>query len=217
MAFFTSTPAKTTSAPIFSPEQNATFDQLRQMGQQGLQNQNQFNFDPIAQKARTQFNSQTIPSIAERFQSMGGPNSSDRGGSALTGQLGAAGAGLEEGLAALKSQYGFQNQGQQNQLFQNLLGLGLTPQTQNFYTPEQPSFVENAGNSVLSFLPQLIGASAGGSGGLLGLLSMLLGGGQNNSPQQQQQNKLGPSAMNRPNTQLQNYGFPQQNFQYPQQ
>src|ERR1700684_1866670 len=67
---------------------------------------NQFNFEPIAQQARTQFNTQTIPSIAERFASMGSGGS--QRSSSFANALGSAGSGLEQSLAALRSQYGLQ-------------------------------------------------------------------------------------------------------------
>lgn len=182
MAFF-NTPAQVKQVPIYNQQQTNVLDQLRGLGLQGLQNQSQFNFEPIAQQARTQFKTQTIPTIAERFQNIT-PNSSDRGSSGLIGSLGAAGAGLEQGLAALKSQYGLQQQNQQNSLYQNLLGLGLMPQTENFYSGEQPGFLESAGgaagSTLLQLLPLLLGGVFGGpvgaaAGGATGSgLSVLL-------------------------------------------
>ncbi len=83
-------------AKIRNPEQENILKYLLQQGQQGLQNPSA-GFAPIAQQARNQFNQQTIPSLAERFSSMGNNSISSP---AFASQLGQAGAGLEEALAA---------------------------------------------------------------------------------------------------------------------
>jgi hypothetical protein len=107
------------SKPRLSMQQRGALNDILNQGLSGLQN-NKFDFAPIAQQARTQFNQQTIPSIAERFTAMGGGGG--RSG-AFAQQLGQAGANLETNLAALQSQYGLQQQG--NLL--RMLGLGLSP------------------------------------------------------------------------------------------
>jgi hypothetical protein len=89
------------------------------------------SFGPIEQQARQQFQSQTLPAIAERFTSLGG---SSRRSSSLEGANYQAGAGLEQGLASLKSQHGLQ-------LLQTLL-----PYLEQTYQPKQPTgFAENFG------------------------------------------------------------------------
>lgn len=118
----------------FSPEQQSIFSQLSNMGLQGLQNPT-MGFEPIRQRAISQFNQQTIPGLAERFTGTGGALSSP----AFASQLGQAGAGLSEGLASLESQYGLQNQSQLMQL----LGLGLTPQFENIYQQAQPGLFQH--------------------------------------------------------------------------
>lgn len=137
--------------PLYNPQQQAAFSQLLS---QGLSNS---DFNPIEQRARSQFNQQTIPSLAERFTSMGGGQRS----SAFQGALGAAGAGLEEGLAALRSQHGLQQ-----------LGMGLTPQFENIYFPSQPGFFEGLSSGYNQAIPSLLGAwgqgAFGGSVGRLG-------------------------------------------------
>lgn len=155
MAFFSNTPAQISQIPKFNQQQQSALAQLLQQGLGGLQNQQQFNFEPIAQQARTNFKANTIPSIAERFASMG----SDRGSSALIGSLGAAGSNLEQGLATLKSQYGLQQQGQQNQLYQTLLGLGLQPQNETIYEPEKQSDFMSLLMALLSAGGQVGGAA----------------------------------------------------------
>ncbi len=132
--------------PTRSPQQLALMNQLGQMGLQGIQN-SQNGFAPIAQQARTNFAQQTIPGIAERFSALGAQNSS-----AFGQQLGAAGAGLNEGLAGLESQY---NQGQQG-LYQNLLGLGLGEQFQNQYHPAEAGLNQQIPGLLLQHGPQLL-------------------------------------------------------------
>lgn len=155
--FLKGTPAQTQQFQRFTPEQQQALSKLLSMGQQGLQNPTQ-GFEPIAQQARTQFEQQTVPTLAERFTSMGGGSLSSP---AFSSQLGQAGSGLEGSLAALKSQYGL---GQQSH-FANLLGMGLSPQFETGYTPRQPGFAEQAGQGL-----------AGGLGSLLPLLGLLFGG-----------------------------------------
>src|SRR3990167_60187 len=98
------TPARTEQLSRFTGPQQGAINQILGSGLQGLQ-QNKMDFAPIAAQAREQFQQQTIPSIAERFTSMGGCGGRS---SAFGQQLGAAGAGLESSLAALGSQYGLQ-------------------------------------------------------------------------------------------------------------
>jgi hypothetical protein len=139
------------------------------MGLNGLQGANKpFDFGPIEDEAKSNFKSQTIPSIAERFTALGsGPNSSN-----FIGRLGAAGAGLNQSLASLKSNIGLQQRGQQQNFLTNLLSLGLTPRYQNAYQQEQPGFLESAGTPILQglgqalpyLLPLLLGGATGGTG-----------------------------------------------------
>lgn len=135
---------------------NQALQLLQQLSQQQMQRQQTpFDFAPIAQQARSQFQQQTIPSIAERFTSMGGYGTGALSSPAFASQLGAAGAGLEQGLAALQSQYGLQQQelgqGQQRldqNLLQMLLGLSQEPQFGLYRQPQQPSMFSSLGNIV---------------------------------------------------------------------
>ena len=111
---------------------------------QGL-GQNQSNFGDIANQARSNFSQQTVPSIAERFTSMGAGGGRS---SAFGHQLGQAGANLETGLAGQQSQHNMQ---QFQQLLQ-LLGIGLQPQFENTYSAGKEGFGQQA-------LQQLIGQS----------------------------------------------------------
>lgn len=109
------------------------------------------NFEPIAQQARTNFQTQTIPMLAERFASLG----SNKRSSGFEGQLGSAAAGLEEGLAALQSNHNLAAGGLQNQLLSLLLGFASQPSFETGYKPSQPGFLQG-----------LAGPLAQGLGGL---------------------------------------------------
>jgi hypothetical protein len=154
----------------YTPQQQGAINQVLGQATQGLGQQN-FSFAPIAQQARENFQTQTIPGLAERFTALGG---GAQRSSAFQGALGQAGAGLESNLAALQSQFGLQ---QQNNLM-NLLGIGLTPQFEHYYQ-NQPSFMQS--------LTPGIGQGIGAAGTLLPLLyymSKQQGQGQQGQDQQ---------------------------------
>jgi hypothetical protein len=113
-------------------------------GKNQLQNPYQ-GFDDISNYAQNNFYQNTIPSIAERFTAMGNGQRS----SAFQGALGQAGAGLNQSLAALRAQYGMQNQG--NAL--NFLQAGLQPTNQQYYQSSQPGFGENILSGLLQSAP----------------------------------------------------------------
>lgn len=118
---------------------------------------------PLQQQSMRRFQTQTIPSIAERFTALGagGQNSS-----AFQGALGSAGAGLEQDLNA----QGFQ------QLMQ-LLGHSFQPSFENVITPGQPGLFHGLAGGVGQGLGSLGGAYLSGGGNLLlQLLSLLRGG-----------------------------------------
>lgn len=171
--------------PIRAPNQIGAQNQLLQMGLSGLQNLPAAqSFDPIAQRARSQFKSDVVPGLAERFTSLGGGQRS----SAFEGALGNAGAGLEEALAALGSQFGLQQRGQEISLLQSLLGMGLTPQFENISQPKGPGFGATIGSGLGALLPLLIGGAIGGPAGAAagsGVGSLLSGLFNRNAPQQQ--------------------------------
>lgn len=135
--------------PKFNPQTMEGLQQLLDMGLQGWQ-QNQPNFGPIRDKALADFQSNVIPSIAERFAG------TSRRSSGLEGALGAAGAGLSRDLGALEQGFGQQNR---NQLLQ-LLQLGTQPQYDNAYKTRQPGFGENltvsAAPAVIQHAPEII-------------------------------------------------------------
>jgi hypothetical protein len=106
----------------------------------GLQ-QNKPNFTPIANQQLEQFYTQTVPSLAERFTSMGGGQRS----SAFQGVLANAGRYLHNDLAAQNQQFGQQNRSN----YTNLLNFGLTPRFQTALNPGGagllPGIVNTAG------------------------------------------------------------------------
>lgn len=130
----------------FTPEQQQWQSQLGQFGSQQLQNPYE-GFAPIEEQARTQFQTSTVPTLAERFTSMG---SGGQRSSAFQSALGQAGAGLEQNLAALKSQYGMQNK----QLGANVLGNALRPSFDTVYQQAQPGFLESALGGISGALGQ---------------------------------------------------------------
>lgn len=160
--FFLGAPSRVEQVQKYNPQQLQALQQILGQSTEGLKNPYQ-GFEPIAQYARSQFNQQTVPSLAERFTSLGSNSTSSP---AFASQLGQAGAGLEEALAAQKSQYGQQNISQLMQL----LGMGLTQQHENVPVEGESGFLQ-------SILPLLIQAGIGGiTGGATGGLSAILPG-----------------------------------------
>lgn len=185
-----------------TPERTQQF-QLKTPQQQGLQNQaiggagnilqqllggGGFNFAPIEQLARTNFETKTIPGLAERLTSFGGQGG--QRSSAYPAQLSSAASQLEQGLAAQKAQYGLQQQGLNQNLLGMLLGQSSQPSFENLFRPREAGFFENTSNKVAEYLPTILGAlfgvplppmSGGGQqqGGGLYQLSGGLGGGYN--------------------------------------
>jgi hypothetical protein len=196
---------KFVQSPPLSPNIAYALDQLLGSGFTGLQNasqqggfgqnqiQNLFNktasglgnyagFQPIEDRARQQFETKTVPGLAERFTSLGGQ--SKQGSSAFQGALGSAASDLESQLASLRGQYGLkenalqqnlfgqllgggqQNQAQGLQLLQNMLTQGLQPRHEYGFQPAPPSFLSQFGSG--------LGQGTALAGGLL--LKYLTGG-----------------------------------------
>lgn len=157
-------PEKIKQISTLSPEQQQVFNQfLSQLSgpmSQGIGNLSQIlsgspeAFKAFEAPAMRQFNQQIIPGLAERFSSMG---SGAQGSSAFGQQLGQAGAGLSENLAAMKANL---QSGAMDQLTR-LFGMGQQQNQQTFYTPER----QNQG---------LFGSMAPGIG--MGIGSMFGGG-----------------------------------------
>lgn len=136
----------------------------------------QFDFGPIEQQARAGFEQKTVPSIAERFTSMGGGGGRS---SAFGQQLGQAGSDLEQSLAGMRQNYGLQQQG----LLQNLLGLG---KQEAYYQPESPGFLGNIAAPLVQAGGSALGSYFGGPAGASAIQSLLQGLGQPAQRQPQQ-------------------------------
>lgn len=121
---------------------------------QQLQQRQGQGFGPIAEQATKQFRTQSIPSLAQRFGSMG----SSRGGSDYLHALSSAESGLQGNLAALGSQYDLQNNSQMQSLLLSLLGLGTQPQFESLYLPGSQGVI----HQILPALASLFGARFGG-------------------------------------------------------
>ncbi len=167
MPFF-GTPQTTQQIPAgFSQQQTSALNQLLQTGLGGLQGiaggvgQNQFA--PIAEQQTRQFHEQTVPSLAERFISM--PGEGGLRSSGFQQALGQAGAGLHSNLAALESQFGQQQRGQDIGLLQNMLQMGLTQQTTPGIQPAQEGGLSSALTTLLPMLLPLILSALGGTFG----------------------------------------------------
>jgi hypothetical protein len=169
-------PASVQAVPNLRPNQLAVQNQALGNVSNLLKDTNQYKFDfaPIEQKAREDFQTKTVPSLAERFVGQGSGTSS----SAFRGALGGAGSELETNLGALGAEYGLRNQAQQQGHLSNLLGYGLQPSFENIYTPSQPGLAKSAAPGVLNAATQL-GVAAiqgGGMGNAVKNASGILGG-----------------------------------------
>jgi len=132
-------------------------------------------FQNIANREMTKFQTQTVPSLAERFTAMGAPLSS--GG--YREALGRSATGLHENLAALGYQAGVNERGQQLDLLRALLSSGMAPSTT--YLGSEPGFTENVAKALAGVGGQLgQGYLASGRN-----LSDLWGGGQSKQPYNQ--------------------------------
>lgn len=178
-SFFKSAPAGFQQLSTQTGQQQGLNALLGNLGQGAVGNLNlpgsnngMSSFQPIAQQAQRNFQTQTVPGLAERFTSLGG---GQLGSPAFASQLGQAGAGLQSGLAAQEQGFNMQQEQMQNQNLMQLLQMFLQPQFQNmFHQPQQ--------SGLSSLLSQIGGplAQAGlayGTGGLsaLGGLGMGLG------------------------------------------
>ena len=158
--FFTGTPGGFVNVPNFTSAQQNLLDQLLPHLQGGLKSRfdslgnagKGFDFAPIAQEQTEDFYTNVIPTIAERFTSMGG---GAQRSSAFQGALGAAGRGLKTNLASLAAQYGLRQdennlrrQGLNDAFLGNMLSAGLAPQNQTTYFPSQPGALQSAASAI---------------------------------------------------------------------
>ena len=134
----------------------------------GQQN-SQYSFAPIAQQAQRNFQTQTVPGLAERFTSLGG---GQLGSPAFASALGQAGAGLQSDLAAQQQQFGMQQEGMQNQNLMQLLSHFAQPQFENLQHGSEASGISQAFQSLIQQLTQ---QQQGGGNGLQSILKLLMG------------------------------------------
>lgn len=158
---------------VLNAANESVYNRLGALNLPGNQLQGQGSFAPIEQDARRKFIQSTVPSLAERFASMGS-------GAALSSpdlnrQLSGAGADLESQIAGLRAQYGLEQQGlnqremgMQNQNYFNLLQAGLTPQESFVAHDAQSRSGSPVGNFVRGFLPSALGAAGAAAGGYFG-------------------------------------------------
>jgi len=142
----------------FNPQQKNSQQQILQQLMGMLQNQqnpqNRYEgFQGLEDQYRKNFAENTVPGLAERFTQAGGQRSS-----AFQGAIGRAGSDLNTGLAALKSNYGMQNQGLLNQQLQQLLQFGFKPEFTNYLEESDPGFGASSLQILLKNLPKLLQA-----------------------------------------------------------
>lgn len=163
-------PPRITQAPRFTPGQKSSLDEILQMSLQNIKDPYK-GFEPIAQQARSRFERETIPSLAERFTSMG-PGAQRSSG--FQKALGDSSVQLEELLGSLMSQYGQQSMGANTAL----ASLGSQPQFENIVQhPMLSQQRPGLGQSLLGAGAGLAMGGFGGAGGLMGLAKSNLGGG----------------------------------------
>lgn len=173
------------------PEQLDALRSLLQMGQQNLTDPGR-GFEGIARGAQQRFEQETLPSLLQRFAGTGADISSP----SLKGELGQAGASLQERLAQLEGQYRQQAQ----QLGTQQVEAGLQPFQDLVEQKPDPGFLKTAtsgvGQAIGAALPFILAAYGGGGvaegasalASLYPLLQQLMSG-----DQQPQQQTSGPS------------------------
>lgn len=165
--FFKGTPAGIERIATGTAAQQGINSQLGNLLQSSLGNVNlpgsmnsMSSFAPIAQQAQRNFQTQTVPGLAERFTSLGG---GQLGSPAFAQMLGQAGAGLQSDLAAQEQNFNMQQEEIQNQNLMRLLQMFLQPQFENVYHQPQKSGIRNLFDQLGGPLAQL--ALAYGTGG----------------------------------------------------
>ncbi len=142
-------------ASVLTPEQQQYQSQGLSQAMQMLKNPTA-GFEPIEQQARTGFSQQTVPTLAEMFTGMSGSGGGALSSPALMSRLSQAGSGLEQGLGAMKAQYGQNAIGQGS----NLFGMGMRPGLENILFPGSMGLLGGFGQSAAqgagSMMPMLM-------------------------------------------------------------
>lgn len=166
--FFTGAGPTAEHIQQYTPEQQSAFSALLQRGMGGIGQQKPVSFQPIAERARKQFQEQTIPSIAERFTAMGLQDSGY-----FPQILGSAASDLESQLAALGSQFDLQQQQFGHQQTMDYLRQGTTPQFISYIQPGTPGLLQQSIPAAMSSLTGGAGLASSGLQALISLLSQL--------------------------------------------
>lgn len=131
--------------PIYNTGQEGVLDRLMQQGEQNM------DISGMEDLAMKRFNEDIIPSLAERFTSMG---AGGQRSSAFQSSLGRAGSDLGAQMHAMRPQFGMQQ-----------LQMGLRPRSQISMSQGSPGMMEGLMQNLpqlLGMLPQLLGAVKGG-------------------------------------------------------
>lgn len=174
-SFFKGTPAGTERIATNTAEQqgllggigNRLQGSLGNLSLPGQQN-SQYSFNPIAQNAQRNFQTQTVPGLAERFTSLG---AGQLGSPAFGNILGQAGAGLQSDLASQEQQFGMQQENMQTQNLMRLLQTFLAPQFQSLQHGEEKSGLNQGFQGLMQSLAQ---QQQGGGTGLDSILKLLM-------------------------------------------
>jgi hypothetical protein len=135
------TPASIEQYSNLNPQQQEAQMMALYQALQGL-GLNPSDFGAIENKARQDFSRYTIPSIASRL-------SGGRDSGAYNELMKQGGVDLETNLAALRSSHGMQQQ----QLLQNLLGIGLNPSIETVRNAPQQGLAQAGLTGVAQNLP----------------------------------------------------------------
>lgn len=176
--FLMGTPSRFERIQKYDPQRQAASNQLLQQALAGLSG-TQADFAPIAEREVSRFQTETVPSLAERFTSMG---AGSQGSSGFAESLARGGGELGTNLAALGSQHAL---GQQGNLMQ-LLNMVLRPQEEIGYFGGTEGALGPISQAAGKYLPAIggvagtalggpVGGAIGtGAGGLVSLLLSLL-------------------------------------------
>lgn len=182
-SFWTGSKGGFYNSPIYTQPQTQTLNNQLSLGNQLINDP--YN-SPIGQQLISQYNTQTVPMLAERFNSLGAGRSS-----AFNSALRSSGGDLNRNL--LQTGLGFQQS-------------GLTPQYQTTHLPNQPGFLQSSANYLMELLGDVAAAYATGGLSVPGSIAkkgdiskgqqpqgqaQVAGGGNNMQPQQQQGNPMG--------------------------
>ena len=138
----------------FTDIQRTRLQRLLGMGMEGLEGQQDFDFEPIAELARKRFQERGIPSLLERFGNLGGEA---EGSGAMARALATGQADLEAQLASLQQQFGFKQREQAS----GLAAMGLTPEFQTAFQPATGGALGRMAPGIGNALTLLAGRMAG--------------------------------------------------------